>query len=64
MIDLNTDIACRTRTRKGIHLDVLAICEDRILAHTEVGLGNLREGGETRLEVLFLTFHFILEVTS
>ena len=64
MVYLHTYISCRAFTIEHVHLDILHVLKNRTYTNTEIGLGNLREGCETCLEVSLLTFHLVLKVGS
>ena len=64
MIHLNTDVTCRTLAFEDVHLYVLIILKTGVNADAKIGFGYLREGCQTRLEVLFLSLYFIVEVSG
>ena len=64
MVHLYADVTCRTLAVEDIDFDILAVLQAGTDTNTQVGLGHLRQCCETRLEVLFLTFHLELEATG
>ena len=64
MVHLNTYVTGRTRTVEHVHVDILHALQGRAHAHAEIGLGNLREGSQTCLEVRLLTLYLIFKTGS
>ena len=64
MIHLNADVTCRTLAVERRDLYVAIVLQRAVNATAQMSLRNLRQGGETGLEVLLLTFHLVLEVAS
>ena len=67
MVYLHAHVSSRTRPVEHGHFNITGISKRRRglpTAYAEIGLGYLRQGGKSGLEVFFLTFELILKVGS
>ena len=65
MVHLHAYVTCWTRSVKRSHYYILSLSERLrrlTCADAEIGLGNLRQGGESGLPLLLLSLKLILEV--
>ena len=67
MIDLNTDVACRSGTVEDVHFAILCLCQRLcclLCAYAKINLGEFCQSRDTCLELCLLTFECILEVLA
>ena len=67
MIDLNTDVACRSGTVEDVHFAILCFCQclgGLLSAYAKINLSEFCQSREASLKLCLLTFERILEVLA